>query len=403
MRLGAPVPKEFTIDQQALTITKPREKEKEFTIEEAITEISIKTNIGGFPNDPTTGDPLQKLKDKEIRSFSSSLAHTEASNSISSTQNDAELLKLDVVSYEDFARGDPQALAQLKKALNEQGIVGIRSVPGYKESVQDFIEKAREFSTLPLEIKQKYSPNRDAKEFLGYEIGKEKFQRPDGTWAIDQAKASYYAIVSSDSPVNKWPVECDLKTSFQIVGSLMFDTAKTVLEKIQLIAPDCGVSLDDINGIGRMLHYIVDPMNDNPLWCGAHFDHSLFTALLPAFYFENGRLIPEPKEAGLFVKTTNDREFKKVVTDDPDVMLFQVGEFGQLATNDGIRATEHEVLKASGNIERYTMAVFIGPSMESTIYSNSVLAADSRYGAQPGEACKFQQWHEASLNRYEVK
>lgn len=28
---------------------------------------------------------------------------------------------------------------------------------------------------------------------------------------------------------------------------------------------------------------------------------------------------------------------------DLDVMMFQVGEFGQLASNDGIRATEHRV------------------------------------------------------------
>jgi isopenicillin N synthase-like dioxygenase len=65
--------------------------------------------------------------------------------------------------------------------------------------------------------------------------------------------------------------------------------------------------------------------------------------------------VPEPPEAGLFVKVQG--TFKKVAAD-PEVMMFQVGEFGQLVTNDAIRATEHRVHKAPDSIERYAMALF---------------------------------------------
>ncbi|CDR34845.1 hypothetical protein [Criblamydia sequanensis] len=73
---------------------------------------------------------------------------------------------------------------------------------------------------------------------------------------------------------------------------------------------------------------------------------------LPGVYFAKGEQIQEPMEAGLFVRTSEEAPFKKVVSDDLDVMMFQVGEFGQLVKDDGIRATEHRVHKALGAIER---------------------------------------------------
>ena len=88
---------------------------------------------------------------------------------------------------------------------------------------------------------------------------------------------------------------------------------------------------------------------------------------------------------------------------DPDVMMFQVGEFGQLAMDDQIRATEHCVKKAPENIERYAMALFFAAPMDFEIHSQSVLTEDSRYGGHKGEVCSFKSWHEASLKRYLVE
>lgn len=313
-----------------------------------------------------------------------------------------ELLDVDIFPYESFAKKEPGTLVAMKKALLEKGIVGLRAVPGYKESAHSFIESARKFSSLPSSIKLSYSPNRERGEFTGYEIGKEKFQRPNGTWMVDDSKASYYALIPNTIE-NRWPQECDLQTPFENIAELMLKVGKEVLFAIDLIGPHSSISSSEIKGVGRMLHYAKQTEGDggNPFWCGAHFDHSLFTVLMPAFYFVNGNPTKEPEEAGLFVRVSEGEEFKKVVSDDPDVVLFQVGEFGQLVSNDAVKATEHRVHKALGGIERYTMALFLAPDMQSKIESTSILTKDARYGKEP--TCTYQHWHEASLSRYLVK
>lgn len=312
----------------------------------------------------------------------------------------SEPLALDIISYEAFVSEDPEALNLLKTALLKQGIVGIRGIPGYKEKVTKFIETAREFSALPEETKETYAPNRALGEtFLGYERGKEKFQRPDGSWVIDDLKVSYYGLVPNH-PHNKWPSEVDLQTPFQDLGVLMSQMGEAVMEKIGLIGPSTGITLG--NKVGRMLYYrkSLEGASDNRFWCGAHFDNGMFTALLPAFYFIEGEAIAEPAEAGLFIKTTQEGVFKKVVADDPDVLLFQVGEFGQLITNDGIRATEHRVHKALGAVERYTLALFFEAPMETVIHSHSELTQDARYGGPAGSACSYVYWSNESFKRY---
>lgn len=316
-----------------------------------------------------------------------------------------EILDLDVISYEAFTQEDPAAMGLLQKALKEKGIVGIRGVPGYKEKLVRFIESARDFSALPEEVKETYAPNHDLGEtYLGYEKGKEKFMRPDGRWVVDDLKVSYYGLVP-DTLSNKWPVEVDLRSSFQDIGMLMSEMGMAIMEKIGLIGPSTGISIDGVPRVGRMLYYRKSENSavENPFWCGAHFDHSLFTALLPSFYFAEGEEVPEPIEAGLYVKTTSDGIFKKVMADDRDVMMFQVAEFGQLATNDAIRATEHCVRKASGCIERYTMALFFVAPLDCVIHSFSELTRDARYGGGPGDPCSYDHWNEESFKRYIVK
>lgn len=315
-----------------------------------------------------------------------------------------EILALDVISYEKFSEHDPETLQVLKRALHQKGIVGIKSIPGYKEKAMRFIEKAREFAALPGEVKENYAPKRELGElFLGYEVGKEQFLRPDGTWVVDDAKASYYSTVP-DSEANKWPIECDLQTAYLEIAELMLGTSIEVMKKIDLI--DVFIPAEKVNsGMGRMLHYSKqsDATMDNPFWCGAHFDHGLFTALLPGYYFLNGNRVEEPIEAGLFVRKSSAENFKKIVASDPDVMLFQVGEFGQLASNDAITATEHRVQKAYGEIERFTMAFFVSAAMDTVIRSQSILNKDSRYGNHSEGECTYQEWHEATFNRYSVK
>ncbi len=312
---------------------------------------------------------------------------------------------LDVVSYEDFIQNDFHALKVLNRALHEKGIVGIKEIPGYTEKVKKFIVQARKFTALPEEVKNKYAPNHDLGEmFLGYEAGKERFKRHDGKWVVDDLKVSYYALVP-DSPENKWPFEVDLRTSYQNLATLMSATGEIIMKKIGLVGSSSGIYLDGLPTVGRMLYYRKnkETSSENPYWCGAHFDHGMFTALLPAFYFMDGEPISEPMEAGLFVRTSTGGPFRKVVSDDPEILLFQVGEFGQLVNNDTIKATEHRVHKAKGSVERYTMALFFNAPMDTVIHSTSTLTSDERYGGISGAPCSYRQWHEASFNRYVVK
>lgn len=313
-----------------------------------------------------------------------------------------EVMDLDVIAYEDFIQNDAHALNTLKTALLEKGIAGIRGVPRFKEALESFIESARAFSSLPEEVKETYAPNHEKGEtFLGYERGKEKFQRPDGQWVVDDLKNSYYAFVPN-TPENKWPKEMDLQTPFQNLGAIMSTVGEAVMKSIGLLGPATGVTIDGVPRAGRMLYYqkSTTDIGDNPLWCGAHFDHGLFTALIPAFYFANGKQVEEPEEAGLFVKASQEQAFKKVQANDHDVLMFQVGEFGQLATNDRIQATEHRVHKAKGPIERYTMALFFETSTDTLIYSTSKLTQDTRYGADGGSACTYKHWKNETFKRY---
>ncbi|HLW72748.1 MAG TPA: 2-oxoglutarate and iron-dependent oxygenase domain-containing protein [Candidatus Babeliales bacterium] len=314
-----------------------------------------------------------------------------------------EVLILDIISYDKLMQEDSETLQILHTALHEKGIVGVRGIPHYQEKYEQFIKAAREFSRLPEETKEKYKPDRSLGEtFLGYEMGKEKFQRPNGDWVIDDLKTSYYAFVP-DNLQNKWPLETDLRTPFQNLGKLMAEIGELIMYKIDLLGDITGFQLEDDSRVGRMLYYKKSDNNENPYWCGAHFDHSLFTVILPAVYFVEEEQIPEPEEAGLFIRTSQEMPFKKVFVDDPDVMMFQVGEFGQLATDDTIRATEHLVQKAIGTVERYTLALFHNAPMDVPICSKSVLTNDARYGAKTGESSTFRHWQEATFQRFLVK
>lgn len=314
-----------------------------------------------------------------------------------------EPLTLDVISYDAFVQEDPQTIATLKKAFHEKGIVGMRGIPGYQEKVQKYIHALREFSALPEEVKRTYAP-KEGEMFLGYERGKEKFQRPDGKWVIDDLKVSYYTHVPNTIH-NKWPKEVDLFGPYMEMGELMSEVGTAVLDKMGVIGLKTGIDISGVPRVGRMLYYAKssNTQDENPYWCGAHFDHGMFTVLIPASYYAEGKEISEPSEAGLFVRPRNGTEFQKVCANDPDVMLFQVGEFGQLITNDALQATEHRVQKAHGDVERFTMALFFGASMDTVVCSESSLTADSRYGGTPGEPCSYLQWTERTFERYIVR
>lgn len=310
-------------------------------------------------------------------------------------------MELKIISYHDlFGSANILVKNQLKTALFETGIIGISHVPNFLEKSQQYIHTVRQFCALNEKVKQQYVPDRDAGLTEGYELGAEWFKDINGNWKIDDKKASFYAFVP-DHPRNKWPHEIDLKTPYLELGKLIFDVGKYLLNFIQL-NKNLGIDLDSLEGYGRMLHYHKVSETQNSNWCGAHFDHGILTGLIPAYYFKNGLEIEEPTDAGLYIKPHYSTTFEKVHVNDKSIILFQVGEFGQLASHDEIRATEHLVRQACSNIERFTFALFSNPAADTIIHSKSELIKDSRYKDQSLEegGIKYSDWAKASYARY---
>ncbi len=315
-------------------------------------------------------------------------------------------MKLTVVNYNDLLGNDKTAAhQQLESALLQQGIVGIRGVPGYENAAQTYIETARAFCALPENIKAQYTPVRSEGYTEGYELGAEKFINAQGQWQLDDKKASYYAFVPDSTTKNKWPKEIDLRTPYLALGDLILNTGKIVLNALGL-NESTRLDHNKITGYGRMLHYVKegDATFVNPDWCGGHFDHSLITGLLPAYYYRDGQLVDEPSEAGLYIKLGNN-DYERINADDKSLLLFQVGEFGQLLSNDRIRATQHIVKKARGDIERFTFALFFNPDAEMTIQPSSVLTRDPRYmkAKKADNSLNFTDWDRTTVEYFHAK
>ena len=314
-------------------------------------------------------------------------------------------MELDIISYKDLVSGQDAAKKKLEMALLGKGIVGIRDVPEFEKITRAFIDAARKFSMLESGIKQQYLPVRDAGDTEGYELGAEWFKNEKNEWQIDDKKASFYAYVP-DHVKNLWPREVDLKTPYLALGDLIFKTVKKLLEVMNL-DESAGLPHESLMGYGRMLHYHKesDATNANPHWCGEHLDHGVFTGLAPAYYFRDGKEVDEPEEAGLYIKPNDCDHFEKIFVPDKSILLFQAGEFGQLASNDRIKATRHYVKKAKGDIERFTYALFYIATEDVIIKSHSILTRDARYIQHQSVdgSISYVKWAAVSYERYRVQ
>jgi isopenicillin N synthase-like dioxygenase len=315
-------------------------------------------------------------------------------------------VNIDIIPYASLlAPTAHDTAALLTQALREKGIVGVKGVPHFEEKSADYIKAMRTFAALPEAVKQSYAPARERGETEGYELGAEWFKNSRGEWQIDDRKASYYAWVP-DHPKNRWPQEVNLRDAYLTLASIIFEAGKQVLNATGLLEA-IQVDANNVTGHGRMLHYqkIGDASLENPDWCGAHLDHGVLTALMPAYYFRDGIAISEPEEAGLFIMPTGSDTFEKAHAADKSILLFQIGEFGQLASQDRMSATRHIVKKARGNIERFTCALFLDAPDTCTIQSHSILTQDARYqeNCETDGRIQYGKWATASYARYLAK
>ena len=314
-------------------------------------------------------------------------------------------MELDIINYDLLHLPDTTTLHKIETALLHKGIIGIQNVPEFANISKRYIEAARKFSYLDEIIKRQYTPDRDAGYTEGYELGAEWFKDKNGEWQADDKKASYYAFVP-DQHRNKWPKEIELKTPYLELGQLIFNTGKLLLHAIGL-NETLGLRHENLIGYGRMLHYHKENRmtQDKPNWCGAHTDHGVFTGLIPAYYFQNSKVVDEPKEAGLYIVPSHGNSFEKITVSEKSIMLFQVGEFGQLISNDRIKATKHLVKKADSEIERFTFALFFSAEDNVIIKSNSILKQDPRYLQQQKQdgSISYKSWETASYAQYRVR
>jgi isopenicillin N synthase-like dioxygenase len=309
-------------------------------------------------------------------------------------------VRLEIISYNDLLNTANVAIhKKLENALLQTGIVGISDVPEFEEISRAYVQASREFSALSDTIKQQYVPERHSGEMEGYELGAEWFTNQAGEQQIDDKKASYYAFVPEQSN-NKWPHEVDLKTPYLQLGELIFKTGKILLDIM-------GLHHDLLTAKGRMLHYHKegDATNANPDWCGGHFDHGVFTGLMPAYYFRNDKEIEEPAEAGLYIVPSNGSDYEKVNVPNKSIILFQAGEFGQLLSNDRIKATKHIVKKAKDGVERFAFALFYNVDKQMITTSNSTLTHDARYTEHQSDdgSISYEKWEAASFERYHAR
>ncbi|WP_131782877.1 2OG-Fe(II) oxygenase family protein [Legionella gresilensis] len=312
-------------------------------------------------------------------------------------------MELDIITYEELL--DPSFNAkQIEKPLLNKGILGVSHIPQFELKYKKYINVARLFSQLNESIKKQYAPNLDSDSTGGYEIGVEWFKNEDGEWQVDAQKASYYACVP-DNPLNIWPTEINLKKAYLELGELIFAIGKKLLTKLGL-NEEIDLNHDLLRGFGRMLHYQrpTDLSEKKDNWCGAHYDHGLFTGLTPASYFKDNEEVEEPKEAGLYILPHNSQHFEKVEIPHQDILLFQVGEFAQLLSHDRFTATKHMVKRAPAGIERFTYALFFSPAEKMSIKSASLLTKDLRYSEnQTAEGyLQYKDWDNASLKLYQA-
>lgn len=314
-------------------------------------------------------------------------------------------MKLEIIDYKDLIDASKiEAHQKLEHALLTHGIVGVRDVPGFVQATENYLAAARQFGQLPADVKAKYIPDRDSGKVEGYELGAEKFKMKNGEWVTDDKKGSYYAMIP-DEGNNLWPTEVDLCTPYMALGKLLLNTSLQVMNVIGL-NESVNVTAENTSGHGRMLHYQTvrteDEMAAN--WCGAHYDHSLFTGLIPAHYFKDGVAVQEPEDAGLYIVPHHSDQLEKVNVPDKSIMLFQAGEFGQIISNDRIHATQHLVKKSPVGTERFSFALFVNIVHDYVVKTTSELINDPRFkkAVRADGSLTYGDWRIATYDRYRV-
>jgi len=200
------------------------------------------------------------------------------------------------------------------------------------------------------------------------------FNQPTMNKRLIEEHAPFYAP-------NIWPNEVpQLEEQFLSVGRLIVEVGTKLARHCDSMCsakakdyPDneleniCSLSLTHK---ARLLYYY--PCDDHHLagrpdsWCGWHNDHGALTGLLIGQFFDSeGKCCPnpQPKKAGLFIKTRAGEIVKVSVSDPTTTLAFQIGETSQIQSGGLMMATPHAVMGTTKpGYARTTFAVFMEPN-----------------------------------------
>ncbi|MCC7028040.1 MAG: isopenicillin N synthase family oxygenase [Saprospiraceae bacterium] len=264
----------------------------------------------------------------------------------------------------DFIHGDQslrnQFVKELGHAFRHIGFVGIVNHGIPRDMVKAFYAQAKQFFSLPVEVKRKYevpglagqrgytsfgkehakqSRVADLKEF--YQIGQE----------VDDSDP-----IKSEYPDNVMTQDC---SEFTKIGNQLYRSfERSGAYLLQAIALDLGLDVDYFeakihhgNSILRAIHYppiIQEP--DSAIRSEQHEDINLITLLVGA-------------SAGGLQVLTKDNQWLDVVTAEDEIVV-NVGDMLQRLTNNVLKSTTHRVVnppKESWHVPRLSIPFFLHP------------------------------------------
>ena len=268
-------------------------------------------------------------------------------------------------------------LEEIREAYTTVGFaVFINALPQTdQEIMNNWFEDMKEFFTLDLDVKKKYSY--DAETNLGYSVlGAENV---DPTAPKDLKESFNYNNTRMDQSM--WPKEIyGFKVSALNSVRIADQLTIKILEKFDKIL-NCGTTLVDAHAkpynTTRVIHYpaYTGPIKDKQQRIGKHSDYGTITLLwqindVPGLEVQdlNGDWHPVPYEK--------------------EGVVVNIGDLLQRWTNDYFVSTKHRVVNSHIHLPRYSMPHFVDPT-PGTIVSN-LTNTPSKY--EPIESLEYLNW-----------
>lgn len=234
--------------------------------------------------------------------------------------------------------------------------------------IRQMEQQARAFFALPQTEKNRlnmiHSP-----QFRGYTGSKEEITRnqPDHREQIDLgAELPVWDNIPADAPwlhlqgPNLWPNESDLPEFKHTVLDYQATLRQVAIKLLRAFLVALGQSehaLDDLIAnppvhLLKLVRYPASSAQTDAQGVGAHKDTDILTLLLQD---EVGGLQVETDEGWIDVPPLQ------------DAFVINIGEILELATNGYLRANVHRVVTPQGQQDRYSIAYFLAPNLNSRV------------------------------------